>query len=148
MKKISRFVLVALLTSAAIDITGFAFGLFYAGVFYDNLAHFLTTFSLVALASEMYLWRETPLYEVKTRITVRHALTIGASIGLLGGAAWESFEAVLDLAFPRTIYNPPVDSVVDTAFGTIGGALGVWRIAANSKPTPTTEYVNAPREKA
>lgn len=147
MKKISRFVLVALLASAAIDLTGFAFGLFYEGLFYDNLAHFLTTFSLMALASELYLWHEATRSGIEARVAIRHALLVGASIGLVGGTVWEGFESVLDLAFPRTIYNPPVDSVVDTLFGTAGGALGVWRIAASTKPTHATGYVSAPREK-
>lgn len=147
MKKISHFVLVALLASAAIDLTGFAFGLFYAGVFYDNLAHFLTSFSLVALGSEMYLSREKTHNEIKKRITVHRALAVGAAIGLVSGVAWEGFETLLDLTFPSIIYNPPVDSAVDTAFGTLGGALGMCRMATNSGLAPSADYLNSPREK-
>jgi hypothetical protein len=127
MKKISRLVLAALVISAVIDFAGFAFGLFYAGVFYDNLAHFLTTFSLVALASELYLRREMNHLGIRRTITVGSALIVGAAAGLLAGTVWEGFEAVLDLAFPEAIYNPLVDSIVDVAFGALGGALAVWR---------------------
>jgi hypothetical protein len=127
MKKISRLILAALLVSAVIDLVGFAFGLFYAGVFYDNLAHFLTTFSLVALAAELYLRYEMNHREVRRRVTAGRALALGAALGLIGGASWEGVEAVLDLAFPATIYNPAVDSAVDVMFGVAGGALGVWR---------------------
>lgn len=127
MKKISSLTLAALCASAVIDLTGFAFGLFYAGVFYDNLAHFLTTFSLVALVTELYLRGEMNHSGLRRYFTARRALAVGAAAGLLAGIYWEGFEAVLNLAFPETIYNPPVDSVVDTAFGVAGGALGLGR---------------------
>lgn len=120
MKKISRFVLVMLAASAIIDLAGFAFGLFYAGLFYDNLAHFLTSFSLVALAAELYFRRGLVRERGVPRITTRHALVAGAALAFAGGVAWEAFEILLDLAFPETIYNPPLDTVVDTAFGTAG----------------------------
>lgn len=129
MKKISRFVLAMLALSAVIDLLGFAFGLFYAGIFYDNLAHFLTTFSLVALAGELYFRRELVSRRGVPHLTVRRALAAGAALGFAGGVAWEGFEALLDLAFPGLIYNPPVDSVVDTIFGTLGGAVALWRTA-------------------
>lgn len=136
MKKISRLILAALLVSAIIDLAGFAFGLFYAGVFYDNLAHFLTTFSLVALAAELYLRYEMNHRRVRRRITAGRALALGAALGLIGGVSWEGFEAVLDLAFPATIYNPATDSVVDVMFGVAGGALGVWRTVVHFGLTP------------
>ncbi|CAN5231525.1 hypothetical protein BH20ACT11_BH20ACT11_08070 [soil metagenome] len=130
MKKISSLTLAALCASAVIDLTGFALGLFYAGVFYDNLAHFITTFSLVALVTELYLRHEMNQRRVRRYFTARRALVVGAATGLLAGMSWEGFETVLNLAFPETIYNPPVDSVVDTAFGVAGGALALWRTAA------------------
>lgn len=136
MKKVSRFVLVMLAVSGVIDASGFAFGFFYAGVFYDNLAHLVTSFSLVALAAETYLRRGPARHGYAAPITVRRALAAGAVAGLLGGVAWEGFEALLDLAFPETIYNPPLDSVVDTAFGTAGGALAVWRTAVRLGLSP------------
>lgn len=127
MKKISPLILAALLVSAVIDLTGFAFGLFYAGVFYDNLAHFLTTFSLLALAAELYLRHEMTHLGIRRSITVGRALIFGAAAGLLAGTVWEGFEAALDLLFPRTIYNPAADSVVDVTFGVAGGSLGICR---------------------
>lgn len=130
MKRISRFVLAMLAASTIIDLAGFAFGLFYAGVFYDNLAHFLTSFSLVALAAELYFRRGLVSQRDVPRITALRALAVGAALAFVGGVAWEAFEALLSLAFPEVIYNPPVDSVVDTAFGTLGGALALWRTAA------------------
>lgn len=131
MKKISSLTLAALCASVVIDLTGFAFGLFYAGVFYDNLAHFLTTFSLIALAAELHLRHEMNHLGIRRSITAGRALIFGAATGLLAGTVWEGFEALLNLAFPQTIYNPALDSVVDVAFGAAGGALGVWRAVAH-----------------
>lgn len=125
-----------LAVSGVVDFMGFAFGLFYAGVFYDNLAHFLTTFSLVALAAELYFRHEMTHRSVTPSVTVRRALAAGAAMGLAGGVAWEAFEALLDLIFPGKIYNPPVDSVVDTVFGILGGALGMWRTVNHFGLTP------------
>ena len=53
LKNLSHFVRVTLIISIALDFSGLAFGLFYEGFFYDNLAHFLTSLVLVALAMEL-----------------------------------------------------------------------------------------------
>ena len=51
--KLSRFVRAMLLASLVLNFSGIAFGLFYEGVFFDNLAHFLSWLALVALAAEV-----------------------------------------------------------------------------------------------
>ena len=111
--------------SVALDFSGLAFGLFYEGVFFDNLAHFLTWLALVALAAELAHLRGAAIAPV----SARRALVVGAAVGLVGGVAWEVVEIVADL-LPVYIYNPPLDSVSDTAFGTVGGAVGAWRTNA------------------
>lgn len=113
-----------LLASIVLDLSGLAFGLFYQGFFFDNLAHFLTWLSLVALAMEL-----AHLRGVLPVASGRGVLAVGATIGLLGGVAWEAFEIVADL-LPVYIYNPPLDSLSDTLFGTLGGAAGAWRTNA------------------
>lgn len=120
-KKLSYFVRVMLLSSIVLDFCGLAFGLFYEGVFFDNLAHFLTWLALVALAAEL-----AHLRGVLPAASGRRALAAGMVIGLVGGVAWEVFEIVADL-LPIYIYNPPLDSVSDTVFGAVGGAVGAWR---------------------
>lgn len=141
MKGISHFTLAALGTSGVVDLLGFAFGLFYGGLFYDNMAHFLTTFSLVALAIELYLQRATRPGNPGNPSKVLWAVLTGAGLALAGGAAWEGFESLLNLAFPETIYNPPLDSVTDTLFGIVGGAFGagitVDRARRRTHPAPT-----------
>lgn len=99
------------------------FGFFYEGVFLDNLAHFLTSFAFVALAAEIAQHRgKLPLL-----VPGHRALVAGAVVGLVGGGVWEIVEEVADLAFPVLIYNPPLDTVLDIMFGSLGGAVGAWR---------------------
>ena len=123
-RKLSRFVRAMLVASLVLDFSGIAFGLFYVGVFFDNLAHFLTWLALVALAAEL-----AHLRGVLPAVSGRRALVVGAAVGLVGGMGWEIFEVVADL-LPVYIYNPLLDSVSDTVFGTVGGAVGAWRTNA------------------
>lgn len=133
--KPSRFVLVTLISSLLFDLSGLAFGLFYEGFFYDNLAHFLTSFALVALAAELAQQRGALPLIVPGGL----ALLAGAVAGLAGAVAWETLEVITDLLFP-VVYNPPLDTATDTVFGSLGGALGAWRTTAylNRKPSRKT----------
>lgn len=132
----SRLVRVTLVVSLLLDLSGMTFGLFYEGVFFDNLAHFLTSFALVALAAEIAQHRGM----LPPALPGRRALAVGAVAGLVGGGVWEIGEAVADSLFPVLIYNPPLDTVLDMAFGTLGGAVGAWRTTAylNRKPLRDT----------
>lgn len=133
-KKLSRFVIVMVGASLLFDLSGIVFGLFYEGIFYDNLAHFLTSFALVALAAELAQHRGVlPLLA-----SGRQALIVGAVVGFIGGGAWEIVEMIADFLFPVFIYNPPLDTAMDMVFGTLGGAVGAWRTKAvypGRKPT-------------
>lgn len=125
-KKLSRFVRVTLVASLALDVSGLALGLFYEGFFYDNLAHFLTSFALVALAAELTQHRGV----LPQLVSGHQALVAGAVVGLVGGGAWEIIEVSADFLLPVFIYNPPLDTVLDMAFGTLGGAIGARRTVA------------------
>jgi hypothetical protein len=101
---------------------GFMWNLFEPIPLYDEVAHFITPFTLVAILAEI-LYRgggddeffNTPLRAVIT----------GAVIGLAGAGAWEVIEIVLDLmGFP--ISHAPPDTVFDVVLGVIGGAAGAW----------------------
>lgn len=114
-----------LIMSIVLDFSGLAFGLFYEGFFYDNLAHFLTTFALVALAMELAHLRGV----LPQLVSGRRALVAGAVVGLGGGGVWEIIEVLVDFLLPVFIYNPPLDTVLDMAFGTLGGAIGArWTV--------------------
>ena len=116
-----------LVVSLLFDLSGMALGLFYEGVFYDNLVHFLTSFALVALAAEIAQHRGMlPLLVPGGS----RALVAGAVVGFVGGGAWEIVEVSADFLFPVFIYNPPLDTVLEMAFGALGGAGGAWRTPA------------------
>lgn len=124
-KKLSRFVRITLVASLTLDVSGLAFGLFYEGFFYDNLAHFLTTFALVALGVELAHHRGM----LPQLISGRQVLVAGAVVGLVGGGVWEIIEVLADFLLPVFIYNPPLDTVLDMMFGTLGGAIGArWTL--------------------
>lgn len=125
-KKLPRFVRVTLAASLALDVSGLAFGLFYEGFFYDNLAHFLTTFALVSLGAELAQHRGM----LPQLVSGRRALVAGAAVGLAGGGMWEMIEVLADFLLPVFIYNSPLDTVLDMAFGTLGGAVGARRTVA------------------
>lgn len=125
-KKLSWFVCITLIFSLTFDVSGLALGLFYEGFFYDNLAHFLTTFALVALAAELAQHRSV----LPQLVSGRRALIVGAAVGLAGGGVWEIIEVLADLLLPVFIYNPPLDTVVDMTFGSLGGAIGARRTVA------------------
>ena len=117
------------------------FGLFYEEIFYDyeeifydNLAHFLTSFALVALAAELAQHHEA----LPVLVSGRRSLMAGALVGFVGGGAWEIVEIIADFAFPVFIYNPPLETAIDMAFGTVGEAGGAWRTnAVYTTPKPT-----------
>ena len=117
--------------SLVLDFSGLALGLFYEGVFWDNLAHFLTFLALVSIATELaYLRGEA------SPVSGRRAIVTGAVVGIIGGGAWEVIEALADILLPVFIYNPPLDTVFDMAFGSLGGAVGAWRTVVYSGRKP------------
>ena len=125
-KKLSRFVRITLVASLTLDVSGLAFGLFYEGFFYDNLAHFLTTFALVALGVELAQHHGI----LPQHVSGRRALVAGAVVGFVGGGVWEIIEVFVDFLLPVFIYNPSPDAAMDMAFGTHGGAIGArWTVA-------------------
>ncbi|HKH09932.1 MAG TPA: hypothetical protein VKA73_02190 [Rubrobacter sp.] len=132
----SPFVLAVLIVSILFDLSGMTFGLFYEGIFYDNLAHFLTSFALVALAAELAQERGA----LPLTVPGGRALVAGAVVGFVGGGAWEVMETIADSLLPDLVYNPPLDTLTDMIFGTLGGAVGAWRTAAylNRKPLRKT----------
>ncbi len=60
-----------------------------------------------------------------------------ALVGFVGGGAWEIVEIIADFAFPVFIYNSPLETAIDMAFGTVGGAGEAWRTnAVYTTPRP------------
>jgi len=110
------------LICTALNGAGFLWNLFEPIPLYDEIAHFLTPFTLVALTAEI-IYRSGGDDEFFN--TPRQAVITGSVIGLVGAAAWEGVEIVLDLmGFPISRALP--DTVFDVVLGVLGGAAGAW----------------------
>ncbi len=101
---------------------GFLWQLFEPVPFYDEIAHFLTPFTLVAITAEI-IYRgggDDEFFD-----TPRHAVVTGAVIGLIGAGGWELIEVVLDFMGVPISHALP-DTIFDVFLGIVGGAAGAW----------------------
>lgn len=106
----------------ALNGAGFLWQLFEPVPFYDEIAHFLTPFTLVAVAAEI-IYRgggDDEFFD-----TPRHAVVTGAVIGLAGAGGWELVEVVLDIMGVPISHAIP-DTIFDVLLGILGGAVGAW----------------------
>ena len=106
----------------ALNAAGFIWHFFEPIPLYDEIAHTLTPFTLVALTAEL-IYRaggDDVFFS-----TPRHAIITGIVIGLLGAVGWEIVEQIL-ASMGAKISNAPVDTVMDVGLGVIGGAVGAW----------------------
>ncbi len=106
----------------ALNGAGFAWHLFEPIPLYDEIAHFLTPFVLVAVLAEIIYRAGGDDEFFDTR---RHAIVTGSVIGLLGAAGWEGVEVVLS-AIGVPISNTLPDSIFDVFLGVVGGAAGAY----------------------
>ena len=111
-----------ILVCIALNGAGFAWRIFEPIPLYDEIAHFLTPFVLVAIVAEI-IYRNGGDDEFFD--TPRHAIVTGAVIGLVGAAGWEGIEMVLS-AMGVPISNALVDSIFDVVLGVLGGAAGAY----------------------
>lgn len=106
----------------ALNAAGFLFHLFEPILLYDEIAHLINSFTLVALLAEViYRWGGGAEFFP----TPRRAILTGIVIGLLGAAGWEIIEVILG-AMGAAISNTLVDSIFDVFLGMCGGGLGGW----------------------
>ncbi len=106
----------------ALNGAGFVWHLFEPLPLYDEIAHFLTPFVLVAVLAEIIYRAGGDDEFFDTR---RHAIVTGSVIGLLGAAGWEGIEVVLS-AIGVPISNTLPDSIFDVFLGVVGGAAGAY----------------------
>lgn len=101
---------------------GFLWHFFEPVPLYDEIAHFITPFTLVALTAEI-IYRaggDDVFFN-----TPRHAAITGAAIGLVGAVGWEVIEEIL-ARMGAQISNAPADTVFDVVLGVLGGAAGAY----------------------
>jgi hypothetical protein len=116
------WVVVLILICVALNGAGFLWNLFEPVPLYDEIAHFLTPFTLVALLAEI-IYRgggDDDLFN-----TPRRAVITGSVIGLVGAAGWEVIEVILDLMGLPISHALP-DTIFDVVLGVTGGAAGAW----------------------
>jgi len=103
---------------------GFLWDIFKPVPLYDEIAHVITPFTLVAITAEI-IYRfggDDEFFD-----TPRHALITGSVIGLLGAIGWELVEILLDYLLPAAgIDHALPDTLFDVVLGVIGGAAGAW----------------------
>lgn len=103
---------------------GFIWDIFEPVPLYDEIAHVVTPFILVAITAEI-VYRfggDDEFFD-----TPRHAIVTGAVIGLVGAIAWEGVEILLDLFFPAASIDHAIpDTIFDIVLGVIGGAAGAY----------------------
>lgn len=116
------WIITLMLICTALNGAGFLWNLFEPIPLYDEIAHFITPLTLVAITAEI-IYRNGGDDEFFN--TPRRAVITGSVIGLVGAAAWEVIEILLDLmGFP--ISRALTDTVFDVVLGILGGAAGAW----------------------
>jgi hypothetical protein len=117
-----RYIVVLILFCIALNAAGFLWKLFEPVPFYDEVAHFITPFTLVLILAEI-IYRSGGDDEFFN--TPLQAITTGSVIGLLGAAGWEGIEVLMSL-MGISVSNALPDSIFDVVLGTLGGAVGAW----------------------
>ena len=117
-----NWVVALILLCTALNGAGFLWHLFEPIPLYDEIAHFITPFTLVAITAEI-IYRgggddeffNTPLRAVIT----------GSAIGFVGATGWEVIEIFMDL-WGLPISHALPDTLFDIFLGVTGGAAGAW----------------------
>lgn len=117
-----RWVIGLLVFCAILNTAGFIWDLFEPVPLYDEVAHLVTPFVLVAIVAEIIYRRggDDDFFN-----TPRHALITGTVIGFVGATGWEGVEILLDL-LGFDIDHAFADTIFDIVLGMIGGALGAY----------------------
>jgi hypothetical protein len=117
-----RYIVLLILFCIALNAAGFLWKLFEPIPLYDEIAHFITPFTLVMILAEI-IYRGGGDDDFFS--TPRRAVITGSVIGLLGAVGWEGIEILLSL-IGVPISNTLPDSMLDIVLGVLGGAAGAW----------------------
>jgi hypothetical protein len=117
-----KYIIGLILFSIVLNAAGFLWKLFEPIPLYDEIAHFVTPFTLVLILAEI-IYRGGGDDEFFP--TPRRAIITGSVIGLLGAAGWEGVEVVMSL-MGMSISNTLPDTIFDVVLGVLGGAAGAW----------------------
>ena len=134
-----KYIVLLILFCIALNAAGFVWKLFEPILLYDEIAHFITPFTLVLILAEI-IYRNGGDDDFFN--TPRRSILTGAVIGFLGATGWESIEVAMSL-MDLPISNTLADTVFDVTLGVLGGAAGAWtadryldRIFGRSRTNP------------
>jgi len=134
-----KCIVLLILFCIALNAAGFLWKLFEPILLYDEVAHFITPFTLVLILAEI-IYRSGGDDEFFN--TPRRAVITGSVIGFLGATGWEGIEVLMSL-MGVPISNALLDSMFDVVLGVLGGAAGAWaadryldRIFGRSRTNP------------
>jgi hypothetical protein len=140
-----KYIVLLILFCIALNAAGFLWKLFEPILLYDEVAHFVTPFTLVLILAEI-IYRsggDDEFFSTPTR-----AIVTGSVIGLLGAVGWEGVEVVMSL-MGMSVSNALLDSIFDVVLGILGGAAGAWaadryldRIFGRSRINPNKPSAN------
>ncbi len=119
-----RWVIGLIVFCTLLNGAGFLWDIFEPIPLYDEIAHVITPFTLVAITAEIVyrMGGDDEFFNTPGR-----AMLTGATIGLVGAVAWEGIEIVLDLLFPNaSIDHALPDTIFDIVLGVIGGIGGAY----------------------
>ena len=117
-----KYIVVLILFCIALNAAGFIWKIFEPVLFYDELAHFITPFTLVLILAEI-IYRsggDDEFFDTPMR-----AIITGSVIGLLGATGWEGIEVLMSW-MGISVSNTLPDTIFDIFLGVLGGAAGAW----------------------
>jgi len=117
-----KYIVVLILICIALNASGFFWKLFEPVLFYDEVAHFITPFTLVLILAEI-IYRSGGDDEFFD--TPRRAIITGSVIGFLGATGWEGIEVLMSV-MGISVSNALPDTIFDVVLGVLGGAAGAW----------------------
>ena len=117
-----KYIVLLIVFCTALNAAGFLWKLFEPIPLYDEIAHFITPFTLVLILAEI-IYRAGGDDEFFN--TPMRAIITGSVIGLLGAAGWEGVEVLMSL-MGISVSNALPDTILDIFLGVLGGAAGAW----------------------
>ena len=139
-----KYIVLLIAFCIALNAAGFLWKLFEPVLFYDEVAHFITPFTLVLILAEI-IYRsggDDEFFNTPVR-----AIITGSIIGFLGAAGWEVVEVIMSM-MNMSISNAVLDTIFDVILGILGGASGAWaadryldRIFGRSRTNPNQPRV-------
>jgi hypothetical protein len=117
-----RYIVGLILFCIVLNAAGFMWKLFEPVFLYDEVAHFITPFTLVMILAEI-IYRTGGDDEFFN--TPMRAIITGSAIGLLGATGWEGIEVLMSW-MGVSVSNLPPDTIFDIFLGVLGGAAGAW----------------------